>query len=450
MTGRERGVAAPARLAPGRAVVAVLLPFAAGYFLSYLFRTINAVSSAHIGAELRLGAAELGLLTAAYFLSFAAAQLPVGVALDRFGPRRVQSALLPLAALGAALFALAESFALLLLGRALIGLGVAAALMAGLKALVLWFPQERLALANGCYVTLGALGAVTATAPAETLLEGLGWRSLFVGLAVATAAAAVLLRLAAPRDPEMPGRASGPGLREVFRNRGFWRVAPLSACCIGTAFALQGLWAAPWLTDVALLDRAAVVRVLLMMALALCAGALSLGVVADWLRRQGVRSGELLAAIAGAAMLVQLALALQLPVPPTILWALLGALGSATVLSYAALAEVFPKELAGRANAAMNLLHISAAFVIQAGIGLVVGFWAADAQGRYPAAAYAAAFHVTLIPQALGLCWYVLAPRLTTPGSGPTAVFHLRAAEPRLRGRRRGERSVALQQGDPR
>jgi sugar phosphate permease len=297
VTGRLTGAAPHAILSPGRAAATVLLPFAAGYYLSYLFRTINALSSAHLGAELHLGAAELGLLTAAYFLVFAAAQLPIGVALDRFGPRRVQLALLP---------------------------------VAGLKALVLWFPKDRLALASGCYVTLGALGAVKATAPAEMLLEALGWRGLFTVLAVATATATALLWVAAPRDLEMQGRAAGPGLREVFLHSGFWRVAPLSACCIGMAFAPQGLWAAPWLADVALLDRDSVARVLLMMALGLCAGALSLGVAADRLRRSGVRSGDLLATLAGAAMLVQLALALHLPVPPEILWALLGAVGSAT------------------------------------------------------------------------------------------------------------------------
>jgi MFS family permease len=153
-------------MSPRPALATVLLPFAAGYYLSYLFRTITALASARLGADLGLGAAELGLLTAAYFATFAAMQLPVGVALDRFGPRRVQFVLLPVAGLGAALFAAAERFPLLLLGRALIGLGVAAALMAGLKALALWVPKERLALANGVYVMLGALGAVTATAPA--------------------------------------------------------------------------------------------------------------------------------------------------------------------------------------------------------------------------------------------------------------------------------------------
>ena len=123
--------------------------------------------SAQLTAELGLGAAGLGLLTSVYFLTFAAAQLPIGVSLDYYGPRLVQTGLLLVAAAGAALFGLGHGIVPLVFARGLIGPGVAAALTAGFKALALWFPKQRLALANGCMVMLGALGAVSATAPAE-------------------------------------------------------------------------------------------------------------------------------------------------------------------------------------------------------------------------------------------------------------------------------------------
>jgi len=170
-----------------RLVVSVLLPFAAGYYLSYLFRSINALIAGDLTAELGLGAADLGLLTSVYFLVFAAVVLPCGVLLDRYGPRLVDSTLLVVAAAGSLLFAVADSVASLLVGRAFIGLGVAVGLMAGLKAIVLWFPPERVALANGCYIMLGALGALSATGPAETVVQALGWRGLFAALAVACA-----------------------------------------------------------------------------------------------------------------------------------------------------------------------------------------------------------------------------------------------------------------------
>jgi MFS family permease len=147
--------------------------------LSFLFRTINATVAGSLTSEFGLSSGDLRLLTSVYYLTFAAAQIPIGFLLDRYGPGRIQSAVMIAAAVGAALFAVSDNFWLLLIGRALIGLGVAASLTAGLKALVLWFPSERIPLLNGLMIMLGALGAVTATLPAEVLLVSAGWRALF-------------------------------------------------------------------------------------------------------------------------------------------------------------------------------------------------------------------------------------------------------------------------------
>jgi MFS family permease len=162
----------------------LLLPLAAAYFASYFFRTINALISGELASDLHLQAGHLGLLTSVYFLTFAFVQIPAGFLLDRFGPRRVQIVLLLIAAFGASLFAVAKNFELLFIGRALIGLGVAASLIAGLKAIAMWFPKERLALINGCFITIGTLGVVAATAPSDLLLHFVGWRTLFALLAV--------------------------------------------------------------------------------------------------------------------------------------------------------------------------------------------------------------------------------------------------------------------------
>jgi MFS family permease len=201
-----------------RPTLLVLLPFALGYFLSYLFRTINALISARLTEELGLDASSLGLVTSVYFLTFAAAQLPLGVMLDRYGVRQVQSGLLLVAVAGALLFATADSPATLVAGRALIGIGVAGALIGGLKAIAFAFPKERLPLVNGCYIMLGALGAVTATAPAEWLQEAIGWRGLFELLAGVTAAVALLI-FTVVVDPAptgaAPSRRTAPWLADV-------------------------------------------------------------------------------------------------------------------------------------------------------------------------------------------------------------------------------------------
>ena len=91
----------PAGTGMARAVATCFLPFAAGYLLSYVYRTVNAVVGPRIAAELGIDLAALGVLTSAYFAGFVAMQIPAGIMLDRLGPRRVQSALLLVAALGA-------------------------------------------------------------------------------------------------------------------------------------------------------------------------------------------------------------------------------------------------------------------------------------------------------------------------------------------------------------
>jgi len=402
-----------------RRILLVLLPFAAGYYLSYLFRTINALISAQLGSDLALGAAELGLLTAVYFLAFAAIQLPVGIMLDRYGPRRVQSALLLVAAAGAAIFGSADGLVTLIVGRALVGLGVAAALIAGLKAIVLWFPKERVALVNGCFIMLGSLGAVTATVPADMLLFWMGWRGLFEFLAAATAGCAVAIYVLVPEPPVAASmKNSAPArLKTIYADPRFWRLAPISTMCISTAWALQGLWAGPWLTDVENLQRPEIVRHLFVMALALSAGALLLGTGADRLRRRGVQPRMLLGVVASVFIATQLALIFRLSWSSYFLWAVIASVGAATVLSYAILADYFPKEIAGQANAALNIFHIGGAFVVQYSIGLVVDRWTNHA-GHYPSIAYKIALAGVVALQFLALIWFVRPERVIEERGG--------------------------------
>jgi MFS family permease len=390
----------------GSLILRVFLPFVAGYYLAYLFRTINAVMASPLATELGLGAGDLGLLTSVYFLTFAAAQIPIGMLLDRYGPRRVQSILMVVAALGSALFAAAENFSMLLLGRALIGLGVAAALTAGMQALVLWFPRERVPLLNGLMVMLGALGAVTATWPAELLLASIGWRELFGLLAALTAVCAIMVHFVVP-EAALVSKAVSVGLKKVYTDPRFWRLAPLSASCIGTAWALQGLWAAQWLADVDGLDRAGVVQHLFIMAVALSVGAIGLGIAADRLRRRGIGPETLLGLVATIFVAIQLALILRLPLPSYVLWSGVAATGAATVLSYAILADYFPKELTGRANGALNLFHIGAAFAVQYATGLVVQQWIPDA-GHYPEVAYQTAFALNVVFEIAAWIWFMM------------------------------------------
>jgi MFS family permease len=327
----------------------------------------------------------------------------------------VQSACLLFAAAGAGVFAAADGLAGLMLRRALIGIGVATALMASLKAIVMWFPKDRIGFANGWVVMLGALGAVTATLPAQTLVDLLGWRGLFALLAAATAFTAVVIFAVVPEPPRSPtaARPTRVKLGDIYRDTRFLRLAPLSTLCIGTAWSLQGLWAAPWLEHVEGLGRDAVIWHLLIMGLALSAGAVLLGWGADRLRRRGLGREAFYAIIAMAFIAAQMMLILRLPVPTIIPWAVIAAVGAATVLSFAILPEYFPKEMSARANAALNILHLTGAFVLQYFTGVIVSWWPATS-GHPPPEAYEAAFGFSIVLQLIALLWFLATARMSS------------------------------------
>ncbi|UWU86142.1 MFS transporter [Bradyrhizobium yuanmingense] len=428
-------------------IARVFLPFAVGYYLSYLFRTINALIANHLSSDTGLGTADLGLLTSVYFLVFAVAQIPVGILLDRFGPRRVQSVLLLLAAAGAGLFAISTDFLSLLFARAMIGLGVAAALTAGLKSIVLWFPRERVALLNGYMVMLGSLGAVTATVPVDHLLAWMGWRQLFGVLAVATGATAILIYAVVPERGIVPS-AAGATLGFVLGDRRFWRMAPLSATCVGSTWSLQGLWASPWLTDVEGLDRAGLVRQLFMMSIVLSAGAWLFGTTVHAIKRKGIGAETVLAMVAVLFIAAELSLILRVSLPSILLWSIVAIVGTATVVSFAVIADYFPPELAGRANGALNVLHFGWAFLAQYATGLVLEQWSAN-DGHRPVQAYQVAFGLNVVLQIAALVWFAL-PWRRSIASWMSSILFFRPADVSCAVERVGlyEDSVILLPGD--
>jgi MFS family permease len=389
----------------------VFLPFAAGYFLSYLFRTVNGPIADRLMEEFHLNAAGLGLLTSVYFLTFTLAQLPFGPLVDWYGPRRMQGVVLSIGALGAVVFAVAQNVPTLILGRALIGLGTSGALMAGLKALALWLPAERRALANGGFIMFGGLGAMASTLPMDWLMPVVGWRGVFLVLAAVTAVVVVLILTVVPESPAAvkpeDWRSNLRGLVDVYRDPAFWRLAPLSACVIGTVFAVHGLWAARWLRDVDLYAPGRVASDLLVMGMGLTLGAAAIGVATDRLRRCGVRPIVTFGVACTLFIALQVASIDRLGLPEWFVWGAIASFGGMTVLSYSILGEMFPAASIGRANGALNVLHLSMAFVLQYAMGVIASFWPADAGGHLPMAAYRAAFAMPLVLEVAALGWLV-------------------------------------------
>jgi len=393
-------------------------PLALGYAISYFYRNANAIIEGNLVRELGLGPADLGLVTSVYFISFAAFQLPLGVLLDRYGPRRTESILLLFAALGAVLFARAESLSGLIVGRLLIGLGVSACLMAAFKAYVLWFSSDRLAMINGLQMVAGGLGALGATIPLQNALSYTDWRGVFMGLAVITVIASICLWVFLPEkertDEKLPSlKLQLKEMGQVFRSRIFWGIAPLAAISQGANMAIHGLWMKPWLRDVAGLSADNAAQLLFAMTLAFIGGFLTLGLIAEKLT-QIYDIGLISISVFGMTLFlfVQGTMIYGGLGSPLILVILLGFFGTASILVYAGYAQIFPKNLSGRVSTMLNLLVFMGAFILQWGFGAIIEQWPATVSG-YDPASYQAAIGVLVLLQAAGLIWYLLSLKLS-------------------------------------
>ena len=399
-------------------ILRVFLPFAFGFFVSYIYRAVNSIIAPDLVADVGVDPSQLGLLTSTYFLAFVTTQLPLGVILDRYGPRRIEATMLLVAALGAVVFSRAQGLGALILGRALIGFGVSACLMGALKAYVLWVPKERLPLINGLQLAAGGFGALVATAPVQFALGFTDWRGVFLGLAALTLVTAGLVYFVVP-EHEREGTPQSLGtqmaaMRKIYGSLHFWRIAPWVALNQASFLALQGLWAGPWLLDVAGYSRETTSIILMLIAVSMVAGYVSIGSIAHRLHRRGIP----LAAVCAGGMLAFLGTLLMLILPPwgatPILWMLFGFFGTSGALGYAILAQRVPPEAAGKVNTAQNLLIFVGAFVAQWGVGAVIaGSPAADGMGYAPAG-YRSAMLIIAAFLTLGALWFWVAGFLET------------------------------------
>ena len=358
----------------GRArAVVIFLAFAFTYFLSALLRGVTATLAPVFSAEMSLGAADLGLLAGAYFFGFALMQLPLGRALDRVGPRRTLLALLAVAALGCVAFALANDLAALIAARGLIGVGVAACLMAPLTCYRRVFSPAGQLRANAWMLMAGSSGMVASTLPVQWSLPSLGWRGLFWALAVMLVLAMAAIRAAVPSDPQTHAvRLPDGGYAQILRHPKFRRLAPLGFFVYGGLVAVQALWAGPWLTTVSLWTPAQAAQGLFGINVAMLLAFGIWGAVMPRLVHKGIDAMALMR--------------WGLPWPVLLLFCNVALGSSAGALHWAAwcvgctfvtvslpaVGSAFPSDLAGRALSAFNLVVFCGIFCIQWGIGLVV------------------------------------------------------------------------------
>lgn len=410
----------------------VFLPFALAYFLSYIFRGVNAVIFPYLERDIGITAGDLGLLTSAFFLFFAGCQPVLGVMLDRYGPRRVQVVLLAMAAAGSALFGLSLSLGELIVARVLIGLGFAGGLMAAIKAITLWYPPERWGLITGFHMMAGGLGSMAATLPVEWSLSVVSWQGLFFWLAGICLATSAILFIVVPERASQPGAPSDKGgtLIDQFRITGavltdgfYWRIQPLLSIQQLAFIGCITLWIGPWLRDVGgIADKAARADIQLWTTAIMTLGFAMSGVVSNAFRRIGVTSFMSVGITSTLFALVCGWLAFLPSFHPAVAWPMFGFLGALPIQYMPLMVSAFPAHYAGRVSTSCNLVVFSVIFAGQWAIGKIVDLWPRTATGYAPDG-YAWAFGALFILQLAGLLWLALSR------AQPMARPHLVAAD---------------------
>lgn len=413
-----------ARRQARRFALGVFIPFGAAYLISYALRTVNAAISPQLTREFGLDAAALGLLTAAYFLSFAFTQLPLGAWLDRYRPRRVESVLLLSCAVGCFVFAAANSSTGLIVGRAFIGAGVAACLMATIRTFGLWLPPERLPAMNGYMLAVGNAGAIASTAPALWLLQSVSWQQMFVGIGVVTLMLAAVLAFLVPDPPSAAQASTGPstsgatqaGWGAVIKHPLFWAVAPITCFSNAVGLSVQGLWAGPWLVDVANMAPGQIGSYLLLISAGMLVANIAMGKVMTALIVRGFSGPWFASVCCIAALAGQLPFLFSWATSPALVMCAFGLTHVAGNLVFAALFPKFPAEVRGRLSTTLNFLMFGLGFLLQWCIGLVVNRFPTGAVGRYLPQGYETAFLIMAAIQIVIIAWTFFALNKAEPG----------------------------------
>jgi MFS family permease len=379
-----------------KVAIVVFLAFAATYTISALVRAIIATLSPVLSQEFSLQSRDLGLLAGGYFLGFAATQLPLGTWLDRHGPKRVILCFLAVAVLGCLAFSVATSFAGLLLGRVLIGMGVSACLMAPLSGFRRWLDAPSLLRANSWMLMSGSLGMLASTLPVQWLLPLVGWRALFWVLAGLVVVAIAVIALVVPVwTKDAAAKTDTPdGYAEVWKNRYFQKMSPLAFFNYGGLVAVQTLWAGPWMVKVAGYTPLEAAAGLFYLNAAMLLTFWGWGLVNPRLARAGWHTDRL---ITWGVPVSLIALATNIwggTSTGWLGWTIFCMASTVISLSQPAVGMAFKPALAGRALSAFNLVIFSGVFIVQWGIGLLVDAFAALGLARV--ASFQASFGVYL------------------------------------------------------
>ena len=361
-------------IAQSKAII-IFLVFALGYFISNLLRAITATIAPELVLEFNLTSGELGLLGGGYFLGFASVQIPLGYLLDSKGPKKIVSYFLILSIIGLILFSLAQNLMMLLISRVLIGVGVGACLMGPLTAYRIWYQDETQQRANSWMLMVGAMGMLSSSLPVQYFLPLIGWRAIFLSLAVFTLLCIFLLIVFIPKwqlktiDNK---RLDESGLKIVWKNSLFKSLVPMGFFSYGGLFAIQTLWAGPWMIRVSGYTPEESAQGLFVIYFFMLMSFLCWGYFVPKFSKNVNDSMRLLKLGAPISLFVLLIIIVLGPKAGAIHWAIFIVSSVFLSLTQPAVAMAFSLSNAGKALTSFNLLIFIGAFFIQWIIGLII------------------------------------------------------------------------------
>jgi len=401
----------------GTFALRIFLCFAFAYFMSYAFRTINVVIAPDLVRDLQISNADLGLLSSAYFIGFGMTQIPLGLALDRFGPRITEFWVMSLTVIGAIIFALAENFTTLVMARALIGMGVSACLMAAFSGFRAWYAPEKQGQLASAMLVFGTAGALASTWPVHMVTPYIGWRGVFIVLAGLSFLAMLILYFGLPvrkrngleKSKSSEANLSWKSYKPILTNPFFWRILPLGTFCYGGFIAIQTLWFGPWLIEVMNYPPSQAAQIVFGFNTVLMLAYLFNAWILPKIARKGIDTMRYMTWMVGASMLMQAGSYFWQTSFVWIWWYLFAITCASFVLAQSIIVLYFPKHYSGRVSTTYNLTLFIGAFIVQWGIGHLLDL--GIALGWNKTSAYDLALAVFLAIQIAGFIWFLLAPK---------------------------------------
>jgi len=388
------------------------------YILVYFYRVSLAVVAGDISRELHLTPQQLGSLSGVLFYVYAVAQLPLGPMIDRLGSRLVISGCGILTTAGGLLFSQADTLAVAMAARVLIGIGTAAVLMATFTVFSHWFSKQEFGRVSGFMVAVGNLGNLSATAPLALAVGAFGWRSSFLVIGVAQALVTILVFSKVQDHPaeqaeievEMnPKSGMLAAWGEIFGNRDFWLLGVIAFCWYGNYLALQGLWGGPYLMEVLHLSREATGNMLMCTSLGFITGSMLTDTIARRFfhsYKKTLWAGQLLLLILMTAFLGWAEI-----IPRPLLAAVFFAIGlsvSSGVMIYPIIRSMFPVRIVGTALTSLNFYVLMGAATTQQVMGIIIGSFGETA-GSVSAGSYHTAFMLPVAGLAVSIVMYAFA-----------------------------------------